>query len=159
MSGNQSPGPQHDSSQGRNGWDLSIVTVVLVAIVGLTALLIYKYPHAPGTVEAILGIVIPAFAAVFGLTLGYAGGHATGQARGRQLGKQEVQGPVLQRLDKLVQQAGVIDTIRTHAENPAGSNRWLLRTTVAGDHLDLGTTEDLDLAGNINNLRDYVANL
>jgi hypothetical protein len=150
---------QSGSPQGRNTWDFLIVTVVITAIVVLTIWLIAKYPRTPSTVESILGIVIPAFAAVFGVTVGYAGGHVTGQARGRELGKQEVKGPLLQRLNELSQQAAVMDTIRTHAENPAGSNRWLLRTTVAGKQLDLGTTEDLDLAGKINNMRDYVAGL
>jgi hypothetical protein len=161
MAGNQPPPGevQHGSPQGRNTWDFLIVTVVVAAIVVLTIWLIDKYPHAPSTVESILGIVIPAFAAVFGITVGYAGGHVTGQARGRQLGKQEVKGPLLERLNELAQQTGVMDTIRTHAENPAGSNRWLLRTTVAGNHVDLGTTEELDLAAKVNSMRDYVASL
>jgi len=40
--------------------------------------------------------------------------------------------------------------------SPQGRNCWDFR---AGKHLDLGTTEDLDLAGKINNMRDYVADL
>jgi hypothetical protein len=155
----QAAGDRPGTQQSRNLWDFLIVAVVVLAIVGLTIGLIEEYPHAPRTVEAILGIVIPAFAAAFGIAAGYAGGHVSGQARGRQLGKQEVKGPVLQRLQGLNPPAQAVNTIRTVAESPAGSNRLFLNSNFAHNPVDLGTADDLDFAAKIKDLQDYVAGL
>lgn len=137
-----------------------IVVAVIAAVVGLTVWLVHIYPSAPKNTEGILGIVMPTLTAAIGAVAGYAGGHLTGRAQGRQAGKDEVRGPLLQRINTLGQRAGVVDTIRNHAMSPPNSDRWFLASNFENNNrVDLGQLDDLDLAGQINNLRDYVQHM
>ena len=76
----KAPAPGGD---GRNVWDFLCVVVVVAGLVGLVLYLLDRSSLKPGDVESILGIVVPAFAAVFGATVGAAAGHVRGKSAGK----------------------------------------------------------------------------
>lgn len=80
--------------EGRNLWDFLSVAVVVAGLVGLTIFLVEIYTKSPKTTISIIGIVVPALAAVFGVTVGYAGGNLKRQATGKKAAKQQLSSKV-----------------------------------------------------------------
>jgi hypothetical protein len=115
------------TSGGRDVWDFLIVLVVVGVLGGLTYWLVHHYTKV-SDVAQILGIVVPAFAAVFGVTLGYAGGNATGKTAGREQAKKQLKqqlAPYVQDLQASAE--AYIEPVRKKAANESGHEDWILK--------------------------------
>lgn len=141
----------------RNRWDFLTVLVVVPALVVLTIFLAVYFKNTPSTTATILGIVVPAFAAIFGASLG----NAAGKVSGRREGRQQVKAKMLPRLADIQGQAGdLVRNVRMHAENPTGSRDWLLSANFAQQPVTLMSDDDMDkLARDIDAVRGYLEDL
>jgi hypothetical protein len=148
-------------AEGRDRWDFLIVLVVVAGLVALTVFLAVLFRKTPSVTATILGIVVPAFAAVFGASLGNAVGKAAGRQQGQQQGRQQVKTTLLPKVTDIQGRAGgLVRTVRTHAENPAGSSMWRLAANYASEPVDLMSATDMDqLASDIDSVRGYLENL
>jgi hypothetical protein len=159
--GNAGPPAGNDPAEGHNRWDFLIVAIVVLSLVALTIFLAAFFRKTPSTTATILGIVVPAFAAVFGASLGNAAGKATGRQQGQQQGRQQVKATLLPKVTDIQGRAGgLVETVRTHADNPAGSSMWRLSANFTGQPVNLMSATDMDqLASDIDSVRGYLEDL
>ncbi|HEY6277531.1 MAG TPA: hypothetical protein VIX86_14490 [Streptosporangiaceae bacterium] len=159
--GNAGAPAGNDLTEGHNRWDFLIVLIVVLALVALTIFLAVFFRKTPSTIATILGIVVPAFAAVFGASLGNAAGKVTGRQQGQQQGRQQVKATLLPKVNDIQGRAGgLVQSVRTHADNPPGSSMWRLSANFAGDPVNLMSAADMDqLASDIDSVRGYLENL
>lgn len=75
-------------------WDLLRASLVLIALVVLTLLVIRHYGKDAQSAATILGIAVPILAAVVGGSLGYYAGSTSGAATGAAKLKQQLTEPV-----------------------------------------------------------------
>lgn len=133
-----------DTEQGGNGapstlgnatvWDLARVVVVVAALVYLTVFLVRHYTDSKDAIS-VLGVVVPVFAAAFGVTLGYYTGNQSGKAQGAANKEQAVKNarrnfaktvqPLVQDLETRVSRLTM--PLITELESPRGEDRFLLR--------------------------------
>ena len=90
-------------TDGHNLWDFLIVLVVILALVGVTIFLVLNYLHSPKTTISILGILVPALAGVFGITLGAAAGQLKGKATGQHQARQQMKQSLESKLNDVTQ--------------------------------------------------------
>lgn len=149
--------PQAQAPGSSNRWDFLIVATVVLALFVLTIFLSIYFKRNPSSITTILGIVVPAFAAVFGATLG----HTAGKAAGRELGKQQVKDKVLPKLMSIQGRTdSLVNTMRTHTENPVGTRDWRLMANYAAAPVTLTSNDEMDsLTGDIEIVRGYLENL
>ena len=150
------PAPASDGD-GRNQWDFLSVAVVIAGLVGLTVFLVERNNLKPSDVEAILGIVVPVFAAVFGATLGYATGHVTGKSSGKKAAKAYVM-PRISRIQAARSQPGSgIRTARAVGQAPDGAQMFAFAPGPARAPLD--AAEDADIDSQLGEIKGYLEGL
>lgn len=150
------PAPAPDGD-GRNVWDFLSVAVVIVSLVGLTVFLVERNSLKPSDVEAILGIVVPVFAAVFGATLGYATGHVTGKSSGKKAAKAYVM-PRISRIQAARSQPGSgIRTARAVGQAADGAQMFAFAPGPA--RATLSAAEDADIDGQLGEIKGYLEGL
>src|SRR4051794_39009962 len=112
---------------GRNLYDLLTVLVALSFLLAVTVFLARHYGRDAAKAGTILGILVPAVGAVFGVTIAYQAGTAKGHAKGEQAGRasgneqaknevKQVLGPRLQELDEHFN--SMVSTIHREGESP-----------------------------------------
>jgi hypothetical protein len=144
------------SAGGRDVWDFRIVLVVVGALAGLSYWLVHHYTKV-SDVAQVLGIVVPAFAAVFGVTLGYAGGNETGKRAGRQQAKQQVKAQLTPYIEDLQNSAhAFVQPIERRAEQPSGSEDWVLQPNHLRDAPLTIPKEALALPQKVNQVSELV---
>jgi hypothetical protein len=149
------PAPAPDD--GRNLWDFLSVAVVIAGLVGLTIFLVERNSLKPSDVEAILGIVVPVFAAVFGATLGYATGHVTGKSSGKKAAKAYVM-PRISRIQAARSQPGSgIRTARAIGQAPDGAQMFAFAPGPARAPVD--AAEDTDIDSQLGEIKGYLEGL
>ena len=142
---------------GRNQWDFLSVAVVIAGLVGLTIFLVERNSLKPSDVEAILGIVVPVFAAVFGATLGYATGHVTGKSSGKKAAKEYVM-PRITRIQAARSQPGSgIRTARAVGLTADGAQMFAFAPGPARATLD--TSEDANIDAQLGEIKGYLEGL
>jgi hypothetical protein len=147
------PAPAGD---GRNQWDFLSVAVVIAGLVGLTVFLVERNSLKPSDVEAILGIVVPVFAAVFGATLGYATGHVTGKSSGKKAAKAYVM-PRISRIQAARSQPGSgIRTARAVGRTADGAQMFAF---APGPARALDTSGDADIDSQLGEIKGYLEGL
>jgi hypothetical protein len=150
------PAPAPDGD-GRNLWDFLSVAVVIVSLVGLTVFLVERNSLKPSDVEAILGIVVPVFAAVFGATLGYATGHVTGKSSGKKAAKAYVM-PRISRIQAARSQPG--SGIRTaRAVGLAADGAQMFAFAPGSARAPLDAAGDADIDSQLGEIKGYLEGL
>jgi hypothetical protein len=145
------------AGDGRNQWDFLSVAVVIAGLVGLTVFLVERNSLKPSDVEAILGIVVPVFAAVFGATLGYATGHVTGKSSGKKAAKAYVM-PRITRIQAARSQPGSgIRTARAVGLTADGAQMFAFAPGPARAPLD--TSEDANIDAQLGEIKGYLEGL
>ncbi len=106
---------------GRNLYDLLTVVAALAFLLAITVFLVRHYGGDASQAGSILGILVPAVGAIFGVTIAYQTGAAKGKATGRQAGRTEAKQmlePKLRALDDQV--SAMVSTIRREGESTRG---------------------------------------
>jgi Tfp pilus assembly major pilin PilA len=148
-------GQSTETAGGHNVYDFLIVTVVIGALAAITIFLVSHYTKASDT-ASVLGIIVPVFAAVFGGTLGYAAGNTKGKAAGKDQGKKEVKTALMPQLNEIETSTGdLMQTLRTKAVNPAGSDIWRLQADFTRQPISL-EPDKMNLPAKIASVQSYL---
>ena len=148
-------GSSTETAGGHNIYDFLIVTVVIGALLIITIFLVNHYTSTDDT-ASILGIVVPVFAAAFGVTLGYATGNSTGKATGKDQGRKEVKTALAPQLNEIEATTGeLMQTLRTNAVNPSGSDTWRLQEDFSKHPINF-EPDKMGLPAKIASVRSYV---
>jgi hypothetical protein len=127
--------------------------VVIAGLVGLTVFLVERNSLKPSDVEAILGIVVPVFAAVFGATLGY----VTGKSSGKQAAKAYVM-PRISRIQAARSQPGSrIQTARAVGQAADGAQMFAFTPGLRPGTWD--TSQDADIDAQLGEIKGYLEGL
>lgn len=140
--------PETTTTEGRNQWDFHTALVAIVGLVGITLLLVYT--ESAHDVETILGIVVPAIAAIFGISLGYWSGNTTGKTTGQQqgveAGKKQAKTQLEAGVDEVTDMADrLLKQLQTEAVSDRGARMLQLKGTyetpvdLAADPADLNS--------------------
>jgi hypothetical protein len=101
----ETPAP---AATARNRWDFLIVVAVVAFLGGVTIFLVDRYGTDADKVGAILGILVPAIGAIFGVSIGFQAGTTKGEEKGKSDAKQEIKKALAPRVKQLEQAIGNI---------------------------------------------------
>lgn len=111
----------------RNKWDLSIVVVVLLFLGAITVFLVEEYGTDAAKVGSLLGILVPAVGAIFGVSIGYQAGTRKGEAEGQATAKKQIKDELGDRLGQLEGVIGkVVGKIHREGASPRGREAFEL---------------------------------
>jgi hypothetical protein len=123
---------------GRNLYDLLTVVAALAFLLAVTMFLVDHYGADASKAGTILGILIPAIGAIFGVTIAYRTGTSNGRAAGKEQGRSEAKQLLAPKLVEIDQQVtAMVSTIRREGESTRG---------VDGLRVDGWDVRDSDLA-------------
>ena len=143
--------PSGTAEVGRNRWDFFTALAAVAFLAVMTWVLIKHYGQDASKAGTILGILVPAIGALFGVTLGYAAGSTSGQVKGAADAKKQIKEKLTGDLNRLQTQTDpVVTQIQQAGESPPGAGSVML-----GD-AEFDLEHLTDLASNVKSLRSYV---
>lgn len=121
----------------RNAWDFLVVAGVLVFLGAITVFLVQKYDSDAAKVGSLLGILVPAVGAIFGVSIGYQAGTKKGEADGEATARKQVKDELGGRLGQLEDVIGkVVGKIHREGASARGREAFELQS-VEFDAADL----------------------
>lgn len=109
----------------RTAWDFLVVAAVLVFLGAITVFLVERYDTDAEKVGSLLGILVPAVGAIFGVSIGYQAGAKKGEADGEANAKKKVQDTLGGHLDKVEEVVGkLVRRIHRDGASPRGTETF-----------------------------------